>query len=501
MGIEGYFPSDVEERGLACLAEAWHLARHLPDAWPDWNATRIPLAVYGRGGGFFLVGHPAPPRRARRVLWPVMTLAGGAGGGRTREGALEAGGSCDGLPQPLFMRGLPAAVNGGAVVVRYHGVPTAFVPVEWAGESAEEAVAYVARLLAEAFRAHLQTACRPDRPDPDMAYPDDHPVNNALGNIEGQLLLEAYHSREGADLSRLALAFALIRRERRAQLDDEQILYEQAREYGLAAYVQFLALEAAARPGYASCRPFRDVYGPDTLSAGDHRARLLASLEAVNRRGNGAGRRRFAFSGMGLALFLDRLSPGWKARLRDEDVWLDTLLEEEVRFDGGAGDDMVIAETENRFGYVQKLEEEREHARKVRQRKQELVDTILRGDGTLFIFDVRDLRLTGSRIEPERVESINERLQVHTGPVEFRYGGTVLSFSGIPVVEDRLSGLLEVCIPNRRLKFLGDGGDMYMPRPAEFTHGFELAVGGVRVIARRGTIQPIEGAVYVKIKQ
>lgn len=502
MGLGGYLPSGSEERALICLAEAWHLARHLPDVWPGWDLARTPLAVYKNNGGFFLAGHPAPPRPARRVLWPVLTLAGGPGAsGGLREGR-EDGGHGD-LPQPVLLRRLPAALTGGAAIVHYQGVPTAFVPVAWAGETGEEAVAYVARLLGEAFRAHLRAIGREERADVAPPYPDDLPVNNALGNIEGQLLLAAYHSRAEADLSRLAAAFALIRRERRAQLNDDLIAYERWREIhdGLPAYVQFHALEAAARSGYAPCQPFRDVYGADTLAAGDQRARLLALLESINRRGNGAGRNRFFYSGMGLALLLDRLSPGWQERLRDGGVWLDSLLEEHVRFDGGAGDDMLIAETENRFGYVRKLEEEREHARLVRQRKRELVDRILRGDGTLFIFDVSDLRLTRTRSEPGRVEPINDRLHIHTGPVHFEYGPTLLSFNGVPVVEDRRSGLLEVCIPGDRLKFLGDDNDMRLLRPVAFTHGFELNAGGVRVVARRGLIQPVEGAVFVKIQR
>lgn len=495
MNVREYRPSSVEERSLVCLAEAWHLLRRLPDLWPGWDMQHTPVALYGRDGGVILAGHPVPPRRARPVLWPVLTAVGA-------QRLPDADAGCA-LPRPVYLRRLPAAVTGGAAVVNYLGRPTAFVPIEWAGETAEGAVDYVARLAGEACRAYLHRAGRREDAAAAPAYPDDHPVNNALGNIEGQLLLEAYHCQDEARLPRLALAVALIRRERRAQLPDELILYEQTREYfdGLAVYVRFRVLETLAQPGYQPTRPFRDVFGADLLSAGDQRARLLASLESINRRGSGAARRRFSLSGMGLALLLDRFLPGWKEQLLAERVWLDSLLERRLSFDGGAGDDMVIAEAENRFGYLRKLEEERAHAQALRRRKQELVEQILRGDGTLFIFDISELRLTATRCDPDRVESINERLHIHRGPVRFEFGRTVLAFDGIPVVEDRHAGLLEVCLPAPRLKLLGDGGEMRLIKPAEFTHGFELQVGGVRVAARRGIIQPIEGALYIKLKR
>ncbi len=477
-----YLPAGAEQRALACLSEAWNLSERAPDAWPGWDLRRVPVALYKRDGTFLLAGHPRPPRGAREVFWP-----GGVAG-----------------PPVYRVSGLPSMVTVGAVAVPYRGAVTAFIPVEWSGRSAEEAREFVTLIWREGFHAHLHTAGKAgvialSLPTP---YPDDHHVNNALGNIEGRLLLEARTTPDG-ELPRLALAFALIRRERRAQLDDALIDYERAVEYysGLATYVCLRALEAAGAD-YEPCPPFQRLAGESgfPMAGGWLDEKHRAELAVVNRRGRGAVRRRFFHTGAELALLLDRFHPGWKARIHQPDVWLDTLLEEKVTFDGGVGDDAIIAEAEHRYDYVSLLEEERANAREMRERRQQLLQSILSGNGTMFIFDVSQLRLTDIRLDHDGLEAVNERLQVHTGAAFFQYGpATTLYFHGVPVVEDRESGLLEVRIPDRRLRISGDDSPFRLVKPAEFTEGFELNAGGVRVRARQGIIQPIDGAIYVKI--
>lgn len=481
MANQWYCPVGPEQRALSCLAEAWHLAQHLPDAWLGWDLRQTALALYMRDGHFFLAGHPRPPAPAREVFWPV---------------------GCDG-PTVYRLSGLPREVAGGAQVISYAGVPTAFIPLEVAGQGLEEAIQFVLLIWQEGFRPHLQARARALEAAATVHYPSDLPVNNALGNIEGQLLLEVFHETAAARVRQLGLAFALIRRERRGLLEDAWVGLEQAQEFrnGLASYVAFRALTLAADPDYEPCPAFRRVVGDEyTAAAADLRARRLASLESLHRRGQGLARHRFVHSGMGLALLLDQVQPGWKGRL-GVGVTLDVLLEEQLTFDGGAGDDSIIAETEFRYDYVKRLEAEREHTRYVQRRKQELVENVLQGQGTLFIFDVSGLEPTFTKWDLEKVEEVNERLKVHNGAAIFQFGHTTLSFSGLPVVEDRISGLLEVCIPHDRLKMTGDASTFALLKPAEFTEGFELKVGGVRVSAQQGIIKPVEGAIYVKIRR
>ncbi len=474
-----YLPDEIEHRALTCLAELWHLHDSVgEDIWPGWQPRGHALALFRRDGTYFLAGHPVRPRGAEEVFLPA------------------------GVEGPVVYRlhDPPEAVAGGPVLISFLGTPTAFVPLEEVGGGDEGAVGFLALLAHESFHVFQQRWARLVPPSPLIVYPDDQPVNNALGNIEGHLLLEAYRAPE-EEVRQVALAFALIRRERRAQLQDEQIEYERFHETyeGLAMYAAVRLLERAAAPDYEPSPGFRRLLAGDLAPlAAAAVARRLEALRTINRKGLGANRRRFYYSGLGLALLLDRLRPSWKDELRVPSVWMDTILDASVNFDGGEGDDHVIAQVEYRYDYVSKLREEREHARAVRRRKDELIAQVLRGPGRVFIFDVSDLYLTGLDVDRDRLETIGERLRIHTGRASFRYGQTVLEFEGVPVVEDRHNGLFEVRLPGR-LAFVGDGSDIKVLRPAEFTEGLELRVNGVRVRARQGIIQPVGEAVYVKI--
>lgn len=475
-----YVPNAREERALTCLAELWHSHDRLEEGvFPGWNPRTQPLALFQRDGSFFLAGHPIRPAEAEEVF-----LAAGV----------------DGLPV-YRLRGLPDPVTGGAVTLPFLGIPTGFVPLERAGEGVEEAVEFTAFLAHESFHAFQLRWAKVPLPLPSVPYPDDHPVNNALGNIEGHLLLEAARAPE-EEVPNLALAFALIRRERRAHLDDDQILHERVYEVyeGLSTYVSVRLLERLAAPDHRPSPAFARLTGDGFAEAARAAAnRRLEALRTINARGLGAGRRRFHYSGLGLALLLDRFRPGWKDEIDGVGVWMDTLVEEAVEFDGGERDDRVIARVEHEYDYVAKLREERDHARAVRRRKQELISDVLRGAGTVVIFDVSDLQLTESHLDPERLEPIGDRLQIHTGRAHFRYGRTTLTFDGLPVIEDRYNGLFEVRLPEGRLRVRGDQSDIRVLKPARFTEGLDLRVGGVRVSARQGVIHPVGDAVYIKI--
>ncbi len=468
----------LERRALACLDEAYHLAGQVRP-WPGWDLRGGSLALFRRDGGMFLCGHDRLPRRAVPVAWPDSPQR----------------------PPLFYLKGQPRNLTDTCATLVYLGRFTAFVPLETVGRDAGDAVEMVALIWQEAFHAFQRALRRVDVPVA-VPYPEDSPVNNALGNVEGRLLLDALRAPQ-EELAAHRRALALIRRERRAQLDDDLVEYERFTEFyeGLATYVACRALEVAGQEGYRP-HPAVSLWVAEEAeyrrAALDLRAARLAGLLTVNRRGQGANRRRFFLTGMGLAYFLDRLDPEWKEKVQRPGVGLDEVLEAGVPFDGGEGDDRVIAETECRYDYVRRLEEERAHARELRRRKREILAEALGAEGTLLVIDVSQLRLTETRLDHDRVETINERVRVHTGSAFFQYGPTTLYFHGVPVVEDRVNGLLEVRLPHR-LRMLGDEVPLRLLRPAEFTDGFELNAGGIRVRARRGYIQPADGAIYLKI--
>ncbi len=466
-----YRPTEREERILACLLEAIALGRKNEGIWPGWTLGRDPLALYWPPEGpFFLFGFsPSPPGGMRVVRAPVF----------------------------YFPR-LPAALPGGVAHMEFGGRLCAFLPCD-AVKTLEEAVEFISFLWEESFRLHRRRKVRAQLLVP---YPADLPVNNALGNIEGQILLEGCRNGEDFDLRYLASAFSLIRRERRSLLAEELIAYEQSREAGdgLAAYVGYRVLEIMSQPGYVPTSTFRRLFG---WQRGEPARKLTADrlnmLGSINRMGNGAVRKRFFYSGMGIALLLDRLDPRWKEEL-EKGSNLDQLLEKHVSFDGGAGDDRLITEVECRYGYVKMLSEERKASRESRRRRRELFQSLYRREGMFLILDLGELERLGEEWDPERAEVVNERLCIHTGRAFFNYGTAAVSFSGeIPFLEDRSQGLFEISLPHRRFRITGDDQVLRLPRPATFTEGLELDLGSVKLSATRGYIYPLSDMLYIKI--
>lgn|GEM_PF-6519131 len=468
-----YRPTEREEKVLACLHEAIALGRKSEGLWPGWSLGRDPLGLYWPPEGpFFLFGFSSPP------------LPGGMKVVRA--------------PVFHFLR-LPSPLPGGVAHMELGGRMCAFVPCDGV-ETLEEAVEFVALLWQEAFRLHRRKRAR--HPHLLVPYPADLPVNNALGNIEGQILMEGCRNRDQSDLRRLASAFSLIRRERRSLLDDELIAYEQSREQGdgLATYIGYRVLEILGQPGYVPTSTFRRFFGwREGEPARKLAAGYLDALGGINRMGNGAVRKRFFYSGLGIALLLDRLDPGWKEEL-ERGCHLDQLLERHVSFDGGPGDDRLIAEMECRYGYVNMLSEERKASRESRRKKMELFQSLYRREGIFLILDLGDLERVEEHWDPDRAEVINERLCIHTGRASFTYGTVQVSFSGDPpFLEDRSQGLFEISLPHRRFRITGDEQVLRIPRPATFTEGLELDLGSVRLVAHRGYIYPLSDALYIKV--
>lgn len=473
-----YFPEAVEQRALSCLAELWHLYDSFADPiWPVWDPRSLPIAIYRQDGVVFLAAHPTKPLHAQEVF-----IATGVSG-----------------PPVYRIEGVPEDVNGNAVTVSFFGVPTAFVPLERVGEGLDDALAFLSLLAHESFHVYQRDEGKVFRA-PLASYPDDNPVNNALGNIEGHLLLEAVTTADGEKRKDQILAFALIRRERRSQLDEGLVAFERASEYyeGLATYLSFRLLDAMAASAYRSSPIFsRLAAGRLPGAAAAAVASRLETLRTINRRGMGAGRRRFYYTGMGLGLLLDSLLPRWKQVIHYKRVWLDTLLETRVSYDGGDADDRLIARVEFEYDYVGKLREEREHARILRRRKAELITGVLKGPGTILIFDISSLQPMEWMVESDQVEAIGDRLQIHTGRSVFRFGSTSLTFNAVPVIEDRYNGLLELRIPQRLRK----QGDKAPARPTEFTNGLELKMDGINVRAQKGIVHSLGDALYIKINR
>jgi hypothetical protein len=461
--VPAYRPDARVRHLLAILSDI----RALPSPWPGWNASAHPLAaVLPLGGGLLVFDHPHPGRGLR----PVEGAAGVVW-----------------LPARSTAVAPPGAF--AAVLV---GRPTVFVV------PGLDPPALCAAVWREAFRLHLRGAAGLSEPRLAEAYPTDDPTASALATVEGRLLIE------GLGDAPVERALALVRRERRAPLEDEALEYERQVELmeGLPAYVGLRAAEALRAVGSGPGGAGSGAPGGDPAAGppGDAEQASPASLEALRRRllwlGRLPLRRRLEASGAAVALLLDRLDPGWK------EAWaagttLDQLLERHVTFDGGDGDEAALTVAQARHGFAELLAAERDRSDEARRAREALVEQILRGEGSLVVVDVSSLG-GGSVDAAQPGEAVNAGLRVYRGPVSVHYPAARLRFSGPAVAEDRRAGLFQVRVPGR-LRVTGDGRDE-VTGPAAFTSGLEVDLPGLSIRARRGLVRPLDGGLYIKLE-
>jgi hypothetical protein len=138
--------------------------------------------------------------------------------------------------------------------------------------------------------------------------------------------LRAQTSEESHELAEKFLAQRAARREL-AGLPADLIDYERKREWveGIGKYAEFSIYRlAATTPGY---EPAVEVAGDtDFHDYKSYQQHWNNEVNQIRLMAGADGDGRFYYTGMAQAVLLDRLSPGWKDRLFDDDVWLEDLL-------------------------------------------------------------------------------------------------------------------------------------------------------------------------------
>ncbi len=466
---------EVAARGGGPLAGLRHLT------WDDARRAGLPVAEAASAGAHpWLRGTPGPDGTvvAPAGGTPAVFLEADALGAR----AATEGGGAAGLPPPFAI----AAVLYGALFSAWWGaVPGRAEPPVPDEASDAGGPPAPARAAAGLEPAGAEQA--------------------ALLAVEGRQLLELLEAAEGAERLRSpAAALALVRRERRVEEAESAIALERWREMteGLPAYVGWRCASALAS---GPARPPEPLPGP------------LAGLADLAARAAGV---RARLVGWGLALLLDRIEPlgpgpgatrprawggrldlagGWKALLASGRApHLDALVEAHLTFDGGSRDDALVRAARAAHGYEQALEEARTRSAQASAARRTLFDQILRGPGTLVVFDVRELS-GGSVRAAVPPQAIHGGMAVYPQGATFRFaGGTCVDVTGAAVAQDRSSGLLQVRVP-ARLAFGAEGGRVSAEDGAVFAEGLDLRLPGVRVRARTGSIRPIDGGYLIRV--
>ncbi len=498
--------------------------------WPGWSVSgpQNPVMLAVSGGGNIVLGLAEPPPGFRPVEIPGCAATPGVGSPASYRPGY--------LPVAPLVQGTLAGGHRSIVLGEH------VVPVVSAGETGKDPLVNLGVMARNLFRAQVaaplaagldvragfgaddledlleSAADSLNAPNPRARlaaflfeiqksferYPETSLLNNVLANLEGRLLY-GHLSANGfaADLAAatgeappvaLARAFALARRERYGEMAAPLVAYERRMEVweGLSRFVEISMFKLIA-----ACEQ-------DTEPAVRAR-RLVATrfglLTQLNQRGWGASRRRFYHSGMALGFMLNDVVPAWRELVAEEGLPLDRILESVVQFDGGNEDERILEAARQYYGYFERIEDERSWTRDVDGRRRELLAGILEGEGTRLTLDVSALEERTSWYDANTVERIGESVLVHVRPGVFTYGdgGTFVEFRGLSLIEDKRAKLLHANLPGPQPVMFGDDESLPMIKGAEFTEGLDVELGGLKIRARRGTVQRDGRVLFIKL--
>lgn len=298
-------PSVLSAADKAELAEALRLKTELGDrVWPGLGSTDIPVILYNDSYEF-LIGEVNPAGS-----WEVV------------EG--------DDFLGRRYHRRPAENPQSFAVLIETHWAGS-IGALDWMNRKRAFKISpdfYVVLILHEVFHAH-QANLAPARFAKALAvyasesrYPAKDKEFAAAWNSEGSALTEALRAADDAVAFRLVQKFLQIRDARRgnAALSPDLFAYERELEWleGLAKFVEMRFYEiAASRAGEAAFARYRPSLPP--YLQWDF-VRLERQLGQQN------GDLRFYLGGMAQARLLDRLSPGWQAKMMQEGIYLEELL-------------------------------------------------------------------------------------------------------------------------------------------------------------------------------
>ena len=478
-----YSLTETELRALASLAEAERVVSEQEPNWPGWRFADMPIALTSpHRRGYYLVYHgDLQPEAAEEVAEGVLFVPD------------------DELPP-----------DNRAVVFPLQQRPVGWIPLRWVGRTSSELQEFILRVCRLSFAAYFQerlqsqpnTGPDVDEDDGPAVHPEDTAICHALSRLEAVLLAESMEEQSLSELTRLAKAFCLVRRERRVHYSESQMDREIQIEWdrGLGLYIECQILQQAAARRQ-KCHPILTtvtgmVYWKDARPLLRARLRGLRLSALASDYGL---RKRLPYLALGEALLLDRMNPDWKSDAGY--VPMEFLLERQFQYSGEQEDDELLRQVYEKHDLATKLEEESARLRVLRKRRQKIEQQILQSPGTLLTVDVSSLALKKVEQSQSKEEMVNEHLCLHEGDIIFHAGETRLEFQNCLVLEDREHWLLQIRTPYRELQLLTERGIHRTNRKAAFQDGFELELPGIRIQARQGYVQAVEGGLYIKIER
>lgn len=335
--------AQLSKEELTRIREITHLRNTLGDeVWPGWSKQDIPILLYNEDYAF-LTGIEDPSPGWERVPYGV-----------------EGGGKWDPVPDASYYRQqLPEdGSTPQAFIVRIGNTYAASMTTKaWTSirmvqliKSELPAVLkpvfpyflftnhfnsdwYISAVLHESFHV-LQARVAYNRlveSEQSTALETEYPWGDDRFREqwlkERQILAEALETKDSLDLKKKVVEWSAFRKERREELPENLVHYEQRREWleGLAKYAEIAIWQAAYES--EDYEPVQGMLQDSEFDryqeAPDYRSREISQLRSDLQ----FSESMFYYTGWAQAELLDRLDTGWKAKIMKEEVYLDELLE------------------------------------------------------------------------------------------------------------------------------------------------------------------------------
>jgi hypothetical protein len=311
--------------------------------WPGWNATDTPIMIYLPGVQELLINHPTPPDGFDDYRGVFADCFGSV--------KIKSGDTLikwDGQNTSREIYGRETLVLADTLSNRKNWLRG------WVANQAEtreklqnlsysslradpyEQLAMIAHEAFHVFQMRELNHKTADERDV-RVYPCLSVENNVGVALESIFLAEATRATDPKDIREQAIRWLAVRLDRRRKIPESSIHYEDANEFieGSAKYVEVACMKylQGTQPP-EQLRYFQGFNGFDDLDwFVQYRIKqMLDNMQGkvnVNNDPYGTSpvRGRLYFSGMGIALLLDKIDPEWKNKIRERDVSLTQLVE------------------------------------------------------------------------------------------------------------------------------------------------------------------------------
>ncbi len=453
---------------IAEANEVWNLIGSPNNPiWPGWDASATPLLFYLPGEQDVLINHPHPPQGFRPYDGPVQfsgwrifvkdgpTLIGIDGQNTDKDvdgvRTLVVADTLSNLRQQVF--GLvadPRPMQDKFQTFKYSDLAT-------------DPYFQLSLVVHEAFHVY-QHKMAPDKGADEwllLYYPVLSVGNNVGFALEGSALADALRAADAAEFRRAALRWLALRKDRRSSLPPKAVAYEDGVEFteGLAVYTEYRLFQVleGRRPG-AAMSWAQGFAGYANLA--HQREELIDKVVqhmsgAINVNNDPYGtaplRMRLYYSGMAMAVLLDRLLPGWQRRIFAPDASLTSLLEEALK--PSATDlEQALRVARNGAAYAELLKNKTKLADDGKAHVEAMLKEIETGPGIGLIVDYSQLAVTklGMRVTPFGITVVDEERTIFTQiPIEVAFGkaGEVAQTAPTPLLRDTGRKLVRFRLP------------------------------------------------------